>query len=181
MLTPYAATLQTSQIDGPTATFTNGTFVSVLPLSCKYTFPAQFFQFIGQMIRVRAAGRMTTVTSPGTLTWQLNLGSAGATSVAASQAFTLVASQTNITWIVDLTLTLRALDTASAAGANFMFTGTYWAGALNATVFNAIPATAPAVGGNFDNTIANLMDFGVVGSVTTPTAVCHQFQVDALL
>lgn len=180
MLTPYSATLQTSQIDGPTVTFSTS-FQSVLPLSCKYTFPAQFFQFIGQQLHIRAAGRMTTSTSPGTVTFQANLGSSGTTSIAASQAFTLVASQTNITWIVDLWLTLRALDSASAAASNFMFTGTYWAGALNATVFNAIPATAPAVGGNFDNTIANLLDFGVIGSVATPTCVCHQFQVDAML
>jgi hypothetical protein len=180
MLTPYSATLIASQIDGPTVTF-SASYQSVLPKSAQYTLPAQFFQFIGQAIHVRAAGRMTTSTSPGTVTFQLGMGSLGTTSIAASQAFTLVASQTNITWIVDLWLTLRALDSASAAAANFMFTGTYWAGALNATVFNAIPATAPAVGGNFDNTIANLVDFGVIGSVTTPTCVCHQFQLDAQL
>ena len=180
MLTPYYATLMSSQIDGPTLT-SSTSFQSMLPLQAKYTFPSQFFQFIGQMIHIRAAGRITTVTSPGTLTFEVVVGS---TVVFTSGAMTLVASQTTVTFIADVTLTVRALDTNAAAGLTFMGIGKFDCVAITNVVTSGgsvMPASAPVVGTAIDNSTTNLLDVGILSSATTSTLICHQYQLDSLL
>jgi hypothetical protein len=178
LLTPYYATLISSQIDGPTLT-TSASFQSMLPLQAKYTFPSQFFQFIGQMIRIRAAGRLTTVTTPGTLTFLVQVAS---TIVFTSGAMTLVASQTTVTFIADLTLTVRALDTNAAAGLTFMGIGRFDCVAVTNVVTSGgsiMPATSPVVGTAIDNSTTNLLDVGILSSASTSTLICHQYQMDA--
>lgn len=182
MLTPYCATLVTSQIDGPTVTSAT-TFTSVLPLQAKYAFPVQFFQFIGQQIRLRAAGRVTTTSTASNITFEVTAGTsiAGATTVVfTSGALTQVVSLTTVTWIVDLMLTVRALDTNSAAGLTFMGIGR-----LDSTLVSGgsqLPATSPVVGTAIDNTNVNYFDFGILTSVaSTVTMICHQFQLDSMM
>jgi hypothetical protein len=182
MLTPYYATLMTSQIAGPTLT-SSTSFQSMLPLQAKYTFPSQFFQFIGQQIRVRAAGTITTSTSPGTLTFQVNIGSANNPQFT-SGTMTLVASLTTVTFIADVTMTVRALDSASAAACTVMGIGFFQCVAITATVTSGgsiMPQTSPAVGGAFDNSATQLLDVGILSSTTATTLICQQYQLDAQL
>ena len=122
MLTPYYARLQTSQVDG--AAFTATAIGTILPAQAKFTLPANFLQFIGQDLRIRAAGRASTTTGTNTLTFSIVFGSIV---VFASGAVTLIASQTNQSWCFDATLTLRAVGGGTTA--NFMGIGNLYASA----------------------------------------------------
>src|SRR5262245_16374628 len=119
MLTPYYARLMTAQADGAAVT-TNGADTSMLPTSALYTLPASFLQFIGQDLHFRASGRVSTTTGTNTITFKVKFGSIF---VFAPAAVTLVASQTNQTWILDITLTVRAVGSGTAA--NLMGTGKF--------------------------------------------------------
>jgi hypothetical protein len=179
MLTPYYATLMSSQIDGPSATL--GAGITILPKQAIYTFPAQFFQFIGQMIRIRAAGRITTAASaPGTALFSVTNGT---TAIFSQATWTPTVSITNGTWILDLTLTVRALDTNAAAGLTFITTGTFISAASPATApVLLVPLTAPAVGSAWDNSATNVCDLWITwGTASTNTIICHQYQLDAVL
>lgn len=178
MLTPYYARLMSLQADGAAVT-TNGADTSVLLGQAKYTFPAQFLQFIGQEFRIRAAGRVSTTTGSNTITFKVML---NATPIAVfnSGAVTLVASQTNQTWVLDIGLTVRAVG--SGTSANLMGIGTLQASvAVLANGNVLLPATAPAVGTGFDSTAANLVDLTANWSATGNSLTCHQFSLDACL
>jgi hypothetical protein len=178
MLTPYYARLQTLQADGAAVT-TNGADTSVLLGAAKYTLPASFLQFIGQDLRIRAAGRASTTTGSNTLTFKV-LFNATPIVVFNGGAITLVASQTNQTWEVDITLTVRAIGSGTVA--NLMGVGRFNAStALLAVTTQMLPATAPAVGTGFDSTAANLVDFTANWSATGNSLTCHQFCLDACL
>jgi hypothetical protein len=177
MLTPYYARLITSQVDGAAVT-TNGADTSILPTTARYTLPAQFLQFIGQDLRIRAAGRISTTTS-GTLTFKI-MGGSGTTAIFTSAALALIASQTNQTFELDITLTVRAVG--SGTSANAMVIGRFMASpALLAVTTTMLPATAPVVGGGFDTTIANLIDLTANWSATGNSLTCHQYCLDACL
>ena len=175
MLTPYYARLMSAQGDG--AAVTAAAITSALPTAAKYTFPASFFQFIGQEIRVRAAGRLSTTTGTNTLIFNIVFGSIA---VFAPAAITFIASQTNQTWVYDSTLTLRAVG--SGTSANFMGIGNVYANAAVLTNANAVlPATAPVVGNGFDSTLAQTCDFQVTWSATGNSLTLHQYSLDACL
>src|SRR5271154_4357852 len=101
----YAWTLITAQGDG--GALTNTTPASILPTQAKFTLPANFLS-IGTTLRVRSAGRISTVvTTPGTFTFDIRF---GAVIVATSPAFALnVVAQTNVTWVLQWDLTCRAV------------------------------------------------------------------------
>ena len=175
MLTPYYARLQTSQVDG--AAVTAATITSMLPTQAKYTLPASFLQFIGQDLRVRAAGRLSTTTGTNTLTFSVVFGSIA---VFASGAVTLIASQTNQSWVFDVTMTLCAVG--SGTSANFMGIGTLQASAAVLANGNVVtPATAPAVGSGFDSTAVQTVDLQCTWSATGNSLTCHQYALDACL
>ena len=176
MLTPYYARLQTLQADGAAVT-TNGADTSMLLGQAKYTLPASFLQFIGQELRIRAAGRISTTTGPPTIQFKVLF---GAIAVFAPAAITTVASQTNQTWILDLTLTVRAVGSGTTA--NLMGTGKFDASvAVLANGGVLLPATAPAVGSGFDSTSTQIVDLTANWSVTGNSLTCHQFSLDAAL
>lgn len=176
MLTPYAATLMTSQADGPA--FTGTSAGTILPGAAIYTFPASFLQFIGQQFHIRASGRASTTTGTNTITFNLLLG--GSVIAATTGAITLVASQTNQTWQLDVDFTVRAVGSGTAA--NLMFVGTFQASvAILANGNVMIPPTAPAVGTGFDSHNAQTVDLQAVWSAASNSLTCHQYRLDALL
>jgi hypothetical protein len=178
MLTGYYARLATLQADGAAVT-TNLADTSMLLGQAKYVLPAGFLQFIGQDLRIRAGGRLSTTTGTNTLTFKVMAGS-GTTAIATTQAITLVASQTNQTWLLDLNLTVRSVGSGTLA--TVMFTGTFEASvAVLANGGLMIPATAPAVGGGFDSTIANTIDLTANWSATGNSLTCHQYCLDGAL
>lgn len=181
----YAWTPITAQGDG-TALTNSTTPTSLLPSAAKFTLPANFLS-IGQTLRVRAAGRISTLTAaPGTLTLDLRFGSV---IIATSPAFALnVTAKTNVTWVLDWDLTCRAIGGTTTA--NFMHTGLWFTeagigasapGTGSADVL-LIPASAPAVGTGFDSTAAQQIDFFATWSVANAanSLQVHQFSIDSL-
>jgi hypothetical protein len=180
----YWNNLIESQVDG-TALTASTTATSILPAGAKRTLPANFFRQIGQKLRVRAHGRITTVTTPGTLTLAFRLGPTANIVVAQSQAFVLSTSaKTNVGWFLDIMLTLRALGGGTAA--NFMTQGPWTSEACGATTVageakSALwQSSAPAVGTGFDETAAMLADLYATWSINNANSIqLHGYELNS--
>lgn len=159
--------------------------VSLLDASGKLTMAGLYLQYVGQQFRLTAAGKISTVvTTPGTMTMKLK---AGSTAVLTSQAFPLnIIAKTNVSWYLDLLVTVRA-----AAGVMTLMANGLWTS--EATIASAAPAagpvgaqpwqvSAPAVGSSFDNTIANVIDFTGQWSVNSGSnsITCEQYTLVSL-
>lgn len=163
------------------------TATSLLIATSKAVLPAQYFNFPGKAVRVRITGRISTVvTTPGTLTFDIRLGS---TVVFTTGAISLnVTAQTNATFVLNLMLVCRAIGSGTSAtvlGAGD-FTSRAIVGSAAVTAGGAsvtlIPDTAPVVGAGFDSTIAQTLDcFGTwsVASASNSITV-HQFTLESL-
>jgi hypothetical protein len=138
---------------------------TVIPTSALVTVPAGYFT-IGRVLKVDVMGGISNiVTTPGTITLQVMLGSV--------VVFTSGAIQLNATAHTVLPFRFSALLTCRAVGsgtsANFMGMGevagvmfTATAGqtdGANTQTILQVPATAPAVGTGFDSTAAQTIDF----------------------
>lgn len=176
-ISSYYQTLFTAQGDGTAVTAAVAT--TLLPAQARGFIPSEFIQFIGQNIRFRSAGRLTTGVSPGTMTLDFRIGATNA--VWTTGAMTLVASQTNFTWLCDVTATVRSVGAASTVMAigNFYISTSVIAASGGQGPSWLFPATAPAAGGSFDCTATNQLDHFVTFSATVNSITCHQFQVDA--
>src|SRR5882762_3595625 len=107
----WQETLITAQVDG-TALTASVTATSIIPAAAKYTLPANYFS-IGKVLRISSRGRMSTVTTPGTLTMDIRLGAVIAFN---GGAMTLNASaKTNVSWEFEATLTCRAIGATTSA------------------------------------------------------------------
>lgn len=138
---------------------------TVIPATSLITLPSNYIK-IGSSFEITVVGGLSNiVTTPGTVTFQIMLGS---TAVFTTGAIQLNATaHTLLPFRLDALLTCRAVG--SSTSANFMGTArvqgihfTLTAGQTDATNTGGIfsgPATAPAVGSGFDSTIANILDF----------------------
>lgn len=155
---------------------------SLLPAQAKLTLPANYFDYIGRTLRVRAAGRISNiVTTPGTFTLDLRLGATVVFNGGAMQLSTT--AHTNVPWWWEVFLTVRA----TGSTANFMGQGVCFSQAVNVSGADATtghsllmtPNTAPAVGNNFDSTAALQLDlFGTFSvSDAANAATLHQYEV----
>jgi hypothetical protein len=95
----WRSTLISQQVDG-TALNTSTTETSILASQAKFVLPANFLQYAGQKLHVRAIGRVSNiVTTPGTLTFKVKFNTTPI-AVASSGALALnVVAKTNVTWI----------------------------------------------------------------------------------
>jgi hypothetical protein len=143
-----------------TALNTSTSATSILPAQAKFTLPANYLDYVGKGLRIRAAGQMSNiVTTPGTLNLAVKF---GATTIAQSPSWQLVTTaKTNVTWILDIALHVRAVG----ATANILTIGNITgesfqngAGNTNDTGTQQWPLSAPAVGSNFDSTVAQQVD-----------------------
>lgn len=135
------------------------------------TLPANYLT-IGSTFRVKASGGLSNIaTTPGTVTFQIMMGTIVAWTSGAIQMSTT--AHTLIPF--DLEVILRTNAIGSGTSANFLGMGklngimfTVGAGADSTTVVGTfpVPATAPAVGTGFDSTIANILDFWTGFSVS---------------
>lgn len=140
--------------------------------------PGGFFTYPGQMLRLKASGRISTTTGTNNITFNVVV---GAVNVAASPTFVGLASQTNLTWVLDWLLTLRAVGDGTLA--NFMHTGTWTTAGVSATnQINLIPATAPAVGTGFNSSAAAIIDLQATWSAisSSDTITLHQYLLESL-
>jgi hypothetical protein len=156
-----------------TALANSTTATSLLPASRKVAaVPLGFFDRIGKVLAFTFSGRISTVvTTPGTLTLAIRLGS---TDVFSSGAMTLnTTAQTNVNWTFSGELVCRAIG-ASTSTTLFpkgcMFAShavigspapTAGGGGVHMLPYNA----APAVGTGFDNGAAQLLDLYATWSV----------------
>ncbi len=187
MYQTWCQTLISSQIDS-TALTTSTTPTTILPPSAHLIIPANFFQ-IGQVLRLRAYGRISTVTTPGTLALAFMLGPTSNISAFAPAAMTLNATATtNVTWFLEMMMTCRAIG--SGTSANLMGTGQFISRALlNAPAVGTtlgvgvalLPDTAPAVGTGFDSTVANTADlFGTWSINNADSILTHQYTLESM-
>lgn len=165
------------QIDGTAVT--NGVSTrqtGLIAPAAKFTIPANFF-VIGRELSIRAAGRISTASStPGTLTLDVGFGSIVVFSGGASG--TLVTSASNLTWLLEITLTCRSIGASTTA--TMIGTGKFSSFVLSATLpIQMLPASSPAAGTGFDSTVAFQLELGVTYSSTTATNTmrCDQFNV----
>jgi hypothetical protein len=180
----WDSTLISSSVDGAAMTAA-ATATSLLPAASRLTIAPNFFTRAGQMLRVKATGRVSNiVTTPGTLTLAVALGPTSNIAAWSSGTIALnTTAKTNVSWVLDLVLTLRAAG--SGTSANFIGIGT-WAsesvvGAGSGTALSALcPASAPAVGTGFDSTVTNILDLQATMSLTGNSITCHQFDIEAI-
>lgn len=137
---------------------------TVIPAQSLFTLPANFF-YVGRALRLTVAGAISNiVTTPGTLTLQIKLGSVIAFTTGAMQMSSTAHTLTPF-WF-QLLLTCRAVG--SGTSANLMGQGVLFTRAVNITAVAdgtqtdstiLAPSTAPAVGTGFDSTAAQQLDF----------------------
>lgn len=173
--------------DGPALTNTV-TATSLLPTSRKFTLPSYYLDQVGKTLRIRAAGRISTVvTTPGTLTLDFRFGSVV---VFNGGAMTLnIVAQTNMNWVLEADITCRAIGASTSA--NVLGQGTWRShaviGAVAPTAGSAgvhlLPYNAaPAVGTGFDSTAAQTVDMFATWSVASASnsITLHSFSLLAL-
>lgn len=143
----------------------------------------QYFARPGKALRIQLFGRCTSALTPGNVSFAVYYGtgaSANGVLLASSAAVAWSASQTNMSFMVDVTVTCR---TTGSTGTLFC---TGYALFNNAAVASTlqplmIPATAPVVSGSCDLTAANIISVQMLRSGSTAeTAQIHQMQVTAL-
>lgn len=166
------------QADGTAVTGTAA--ASLLNAQAKATMGAGFVDVIGKSFLIKASGRISNIiTTPGTLTVDLRLGSVV---VATSGALTLsVTAKTNVSWYLEWLLTCRAIGVGGSATANFMHTGMLTSESLGATTVAGeaksmlLPVSVPQVGTSFDPAAAEQWDMFATFSLTGNSMTCHQF------
>lgn len=181
-LQTWQETLINSKVDG--TAITNSTVqASIIPAAAKLTLPANYF-VIGKEIRVTAKGRISNVvTTPGTLLFQLLFGATAVYNNGAATMALNTTAKTDVAWWLELVGTCRA----EGASANIMWQGQWTSeSAVSSAAGTAntmyVPASAPAVGSNFDSTVAQVVDLQAKFSVSTATTslLCHQYKVESL-
>jgi hypothetical protein len=182
-------TLISAQVDS-TALANSTTATSILPPAARFIIPSNFFA-IGSKLRIKAAGRITTLTAaPGNLKFQFMLGPSGTIAVFDTGTTALnVTAQTNATWDLEMNLVCRAIGASTSA--NFIGTAK-WASraSLNAPAVGTttgvgivvLPDTAPAVGTGFDSTVANVADLFAQFSVASASnsILTHDYSLESL-
>lgn len=178
----WVETLITSQVDGPI--LTAAAAATAIPAAAKITLPNNYFE-IGRSLRITASGKISSlITTPGTARFDVRL---GGTVVFDSLAILLdtVAGHTNVGWWLEILLTCRAIG----ATANLMGQGKW-----TSEDILGVPATAPkgvltamlpwnsapAVGGNFDNGLANTLDLFFTQTVATGSLTVLQYAVESM-
>ncbi len=173
----FVDVLARAETDG-TAVNTTAARTSITPAHARYTTPTNGFWYVGKALRVKAMGRVSTFTS-GTLILSFGV---GAVDAFASQALTMVASQTNQTFNLDLLMRVTAVGAGGSATANLLGIGALNAGAAITAATTMLPATAPAVGTSFDPGAASVLDLFATWSVSSASnsIQIHNYVLEAL-
>jgi hypothetical protein len=108
--------LVNSAEDG-TALTNSTTATNILPGARAFTLPSYAYKSIGQTLKLRAAGRISTlVTTPGTLTLDVRFVNGSGIVVFNGGAMTLnTTAQTNMNWLLELDLVVRSIGSGTAA------------------------------------------------------------------
>ncbi len=139
------------------------------------------YWWVGKRVHINAYGRITTAATPGNLTLALLYGTgadANGTSLAASAAQTLVASQTNIAWRASFDIRCEAIG---SSGSLFVTGEAQFESAVIAARSFIIPASAPAAVTVDLTTSGNVLSFQALRSGSTAeTMQLHMLDYIAL-
>lgn len=162
--------LITAQGDGA-ALSNSAVATSLLPAAAKYVLASNMLA-IGDKLRIKAHGRISTHSAPGTLTLDVRFGSTVVFNGGASP--TLAASQTNVAWDLEIDLTCRVIG----ASAQLIGQGRLITAGLSALI-QLLPASAPAVGTAFDSVAAQTVDLFATCSVANAanSITLHQYEL----
>jgi len=155
---------------------------ALIPVANLPILGSNYFSFIGKLVRLRMFGRITTGATPGNGTVDVYWGSgadANGTIICSSAAVALTASQTNLTWELELFIRCRAMGASGSLFGLGMFNANV--GVLASTLQPVmIPASAPAAV-TVDLTAANVISpqFKRSGS-TAETMQVHDFMFEAM-
>lgn len=184
MAAGYWAPLAIASADGPT--LTAAARATCLPVTAKYTFPANPF-VVGSALRITAAGRISCViTTPGTARIDITY---GGTVIFDTGALNLnIVAKVTVPWWFEALLICRAVGATS----NFFGFARFNSSAViasptgaaggNGELVSAVatgPDAAPAVGGNADTTAAGAFDCFFTQTVATGSFTVHQLVLEA--
>jgi hypothetical protein len=180
-----------SQIAAGTLLNTFTTAKSVINPQALTPIPAGYFS-IGKTLRIKIQGAISNiVTTPGTITFQLMLGPSGSIVVFTSGAVQLNATaHTTLPFDLEIILVCRSVGSGTAAtlmgigrlnGIMFTLTAGQVDG-VNSSATMVVPVTAPAAGGGFDSTVANILDFWAGFSISNAGngIQIHNYVVESL-
>lgn len=163
--TSWGQTLTVQQGAG-TLLNTYTTAKSVLNTESLLVLPSKFFDKVGKQIRMLVTGGISNiVTTPGTIVFQLMLGSVVAWTSGNIQLN--ATAHTTLPFWLDVLLTLHVVGSGTTAklvgqgllvGMMFTNTAAQTDGANTMTAMT-VPTTAPADGTGFDSTAAQTIDF----------------------
>lgn len=179
----YIATMAAQQAVG---TFFNSytTAKTVINPQALWTVPAGWFQYIGQRIKVSVQGALSNiVTTPGTVTFQVMMGSIVAFTTGAIQMSTT--AHTKLPFWLEIYLTLLTVGSGTSATFKGQAVGVSQAFSISTSDATSghsalvAPNTTPAAGTGWDSTIANVFDFwtGFSSSQSGNGVEIHQYQV----
>lgn len=143
----------------------------------------QYFARIGKKLRIRAFGKITTALTPGNLTIDIYYGTgadANGVLLASSAATALIASQTNLSWMIELYVHARSLG---SAGTLFCDGIAHFNPAVVASTAQPmmIPASAAVVSGACDLTAALIISLQAKRSGSTAeTMTVQDLEITAL-
>jgi hypothetical protein len=136
----------------------------------------QYFARPGKKIWIRAFGKITTGTTPGNLTVSAYYGDgtdANGVQLVTSAAFALTASQTNLSWEMDLYI--RCLTTGSAGTLEAMGMFNANVGVVGSTLQPVmIPASAAGASAAVDLTLAKIISIQAKRSGSTAETMTIQ-------
>lgn len=181
----WGETLVTAQGAGTTLTASTAA-TSILPPQAVFTLPQNFFDAPGKSLLITATGQLgNIVTTPGTLTLDVFLGGATVAFNGGAMQLSSTAHTTLPFWL-QILLTCRAVGTTG----NLMGQGTMTAQALSLTAVAdstttaatlLLPNTTPAVGSNFDTTLAQSVNLRGTFSLSNANAITlQQYTLTAL-
>lgn len=152
MISGFNRTLVTAQAAGAALVASSigaGVMTSLLPAQAYFPLKGQGIAQIGEELRVKAAGILTSSATPATVTFAVL---AGNTQIWTSGALTPTVSLTNATWSFDVELEVRV---AGAVAQLFGIAN------LGGAFTGLAPATSPALGTAFDATIPQPISFAM--------------------
>lgn len=179
---PFYVDSRTPFLSGDIAAVTiAATNKAIVPVANLPVLGTNYFSYVGKACRIRMFGRMTTAASAGTQTYTFLWGNgtdANGTAIVTSPAVTLVNSQTNISWMMEVIIRCR---TMGATGTLFGTGAIEFETAVVANNTRMIPATAPAASTSLDLTAANVISPQVLATTsTTNTIQVHDYLFESL-
>lgn len=174
--------LSESFSDGPT--LTAAAAASCIPTAGKITLPNNFW-YPGRVLEITAMGRIScVVTTPGTARFDVRM---GATNVFDTLALNLnTVAKTTVPWLLEVRLVCRAVG--SGTGTTLFGMGRFQSEAVVGSPLPTaggngsllVPVATPAVGGGFDNTLANTVDLFFTQTVATGSLTLHNLLIESL-